>query len=186
MVHVRVPTLYLFSGLPATGKSTLARRLASALGASYLRIDSVEQALRELCAMRVEGEGYRLAYRIARDNLSLGGDVVADSCNPIALTRAEWEDVAAGAGARAVNIAVICSDPAEHRRRVETRVADIPGLVLPDWEHTVRREYQAWTVAPITVDTAGRPVDVCLDQLLRAIGQAPAGAVTCFSRGKPR
>ena len=177
MAPVRVATLYLFSGLPATGKSTLARRLAAHLQASYLRIDSIEQALRELCAVRVEGEGYRLAYRIARDNLLLGGDVVADSCNPIALTRAEWQDVAAGAGARAVNIAIVCSDPAEHRRRVETRIADISGLVLPDWEQTVQREYDAWPVAPITVDTAGRPVDACFDQLLRAIGQAPAGAV---------
>lgn len=173
MAHAGAPTLYLFSGLPATGKSTLAQRLAAHLGACYLRIDSIEQALRELCAMRVEGEGYRLAYRIARDNLRIGRDVVADSCNPIALTRAEWEEVAAGSAARAVNIAIVCSDPVEHRRRVETRIADIPGLTLPDWDQVMRREYHAWSTTPITIDTAGQPVDACLSRLLQAIGGDP-------------
>ena len=59
------PTLYIFSGLPGTGKSTLAPRLASRLDAMYLRIDTVEQALRDVCGIRVEGEGYRLGYRLA-------------------------------------------------------------------------------------------------------------------------
>ena len=176
--HDARPTLYLFSGLPASGKSTLAQRLAAYCGAVYLRIDSIEQALRDLCAIRVEGEGYRLAYRVASDNLRIGRDVVADSCNPIALTRAEWEATAESAGARAVNIEIVCSDPVEHRRRVETRVSEIPGLVLPNWEQVVRREYHPWPKSPIEVDTAGRSVDVCFAQLRRDLGSqatAPAG-----------
>lgn len=52
-----------------------------------MRIDTVEQAIRDLCDFNVEGEGYRLSYRIAADNLKLGISVVADSCNPIDLTR---------------------------------------------------------------------------------------------------
>nr|WP_256252931.1 AAA family ATPase [Paenibacillus sp. UNC496MF] len=36
--------LYLFSGLPGTGKSTLSSALARALGAVYLRVDVVEHA----------------------------------------------------------------------------------------------------------------------------------------------
>ena len=46
--------------------------------AIHLRIDTIEQVLRELCGMEVEGEGSRLAYRIAADNLLLGLEVVAD------------------------------------------------------------------------------------------------------------
>ncbi len=61
--------LYIFSGLPGSGKSTLSKWLSAHLGAVYLRIDTIEQALRDLCAFDVQGEGYRLAYRIARDNL---------------------------------------------------------------------------------------------------------------------
>ena len=39
--------LIAFAGLPATGKSTLARALAETRGGLYLRIDTIEQALRD-------------------------------------------------------------------------------------------------------------------------------------------
>ena len=41
------PTLIIFSGLSATGKTTLASELARQMGAVYLRIDSIEQAIRD-------------------------------------------------------------------------------------------------------------------------------------------
>ena len=88
------PILYIFSGLPGSGKTTLSQRVAQSVHAVYLRIDTIEQALRELCSVEVQGEGYRLVYRIAADNLRVGMSVVADSCNPIELTRREWERVA--------------------------------------------------------------------------------------------
>lgn len=148
-------TLYIFAGLPGSGKTTLARHLAKQINALHLRIDTIEQGLRDLCGMRVEGEGYRLAYRIASDNLALGLDVVADSCNPIELTRREWEQVAHDAGANYRNIEVVCSDATEHRRRVEARTSDIPSLSLPSWQAVVRRDYHDWTVERTIMDTAG-------------------------------
>jgi predicted kinase len=68
--------LYIFLGLPGTGKSTLAKNLARKLNAVYIRTDTVEQGIRDLCHMDVQGEGYRLAYRIAEDNLKIGNSVV--------------------------------------------------------------------------------------------------------------
>ena len=65
-------TLFIFSGLPASGKTTLAQQLAAELKAVHLRIDTIEQAIRDLCDFQVEGEGYRLAHRVAADNLRLG------------------------------------------------------------------------------------------------------------------
>jgi predicted kinase len=38
--------LVVFGGLPGTGKTTRARGLAQRLKATYIRIDTVEQALR--------------------------------------------------------------------------------------------------------------------------------------------
>ena len=38
--------LIIFSGLPGSGKSTIARALARRLRAVYLRIDTIEQAIR--------------------------------------------------------------------------------------------------------------------------------------------
>ena len=103
------PVLYIFSGLPAVGKTTLAQMLARHTKALYLRIDTVEQGLRDLCHVHVQGEGYRLSYRVADDNLRLGNDVIADSCNPIELTRKEWQQVAKHSKATFVDIEVICS-----------------------------------------------------------------------------
>jgi len=140
--------------------------LARRIGAAHLRIDTIEQALRDLCSIDVQGEGYRLAYRVASDVLKAGVSVVADSCNPIELTRREWEQVARHADARHVNIEVVCSDPRQHRERVETRASTIPGLQLPTWHEAETREYHDWTVERVAVDTSRRPEGECIDELL--------------------
>jgi predicted kinase len=144
----------------------LSQRLASQFKAVHLRIDTVEQALRDLCGIAVGGEGYRLAYRVAADNLRLGVSVVADSCNPIELTRGEWETLARDARARCINIEVTCSDALEHQQRVETRKSNVAGLVLPTWEEVMRREYHAWTRERIVIDTARKTEHECFDELL--------------------
>ena len=117
----------------------------------------------------MQGEGYALAYRVAADNLRLGTSVVADSCNPIELTRREWESVARDAGAAFVNVEVVCSDQDEHRRRVETRSVAVPGLVLPTWQDVLGREYHPWTAERVVIDTAGRSERESLDELLAAV-----------------
>ncbi len=135
----------------------------------YLRIDTIEQALRDLCNCKVEGEGYRLAYRMAADNLGCGRSVVSDSCNPIELTRTEWREVAQKSGARTIDIEVICSDKAEHQKRVETRTSSITGLRLPTWEQVQHREYHPWKSDRIVLDTAGRSPEASFQQLISLI-----------------
>jgi len=166
--------LYIFSGLPGSGKSTLAQLVARHFKAVYLRIDTIEQGLRELCSCDVQGEGYGLAYRIASDELRLGLSVVADSCNPIELTRREWEQAARDAQADYVNIEIICSDPSEHRARAETRVAEVSGLKLPTWSEIENREYHDWTVDRVIVDTAGRSKAECVSDLLSKLSNLRA------------
>ena len=79
--------LLIFGGLPATGKSTISQCIAKEFQAIHVRVDSIEQALRDEGLNAVYGEGYAIAYRIAADNLSLGSTVVADSVNSIGITR---------------------------------------------------------------------------------------------------
>ena len=166
------PMLYVFAGLPGSGKTTLSRMLAQHIGATHLRIDTIEQALRDLCSFDVQGEGYRLAYRVAADNLRLGLDVIADSCNPIELTRNEWRQVASDANATPIDVEVVCSDKVEHRRRVEGRASTVPGLKLPTWQEVESREYHPWSRDRIAIDTAGRSQNACFDELCDKLGIA--------------
>jgi len=118
--------LIVFGGLPGVGKTAIARELARSLEAVYLRIDSIEQTLRQ-AGMIVEGEGYAVAHAVAADNLRCGQTVVADCVNPWPLTHDEWRGLADRMVVPVVEVEVVCSDEAEHRRRVESRVADLPG-----------------------------------------------------------
>ena len=166
---MRNAKLYILSGLPGSGKTTVARRLVKRLRAVHVRVDTIEQGLRDLCGWKAQGEGYRLAYRIAKDNLRAGVSVVADSVNPWHLTRKEWAETAIGVGAAYVNIEIMCSDPATHRARVETRAGDIPGLRLPTWEEVTARDYQPWQENRLRLDTAGEDVDASVARLLEML-----------------
>lgn len=159
--------LYIFSGLPAVGKSTLAAKLASFTSSVWLRIDTMEQGLRDICGMsKIDGMGYRLSYETAKDNLNIGNSVVADSVNPWKLTRNEWNEVAVSAGVNFINIEVICSDSIEHRFRVENRYSDIRGLKLPTWKHVKDRDYHNWDSERIVIDTANKNIEESFRELL--------------------
>src|SRR5690348_505108 len=107
---VRNFMLYIFGGLPGAGKSTLSAVLARRCNACYLRIDTIEQTMRD-SGLTVDGPaGYLMGYRLALDNLRLGLSVVADSVNPISITRKSWIHVATQAEAPFVEIEVVCSD----------------------------------------------------------------------------
>ena len=158
--------LIAFSGLPGTGKTTLARAIAHQRQAVYLRIDTIEHALRNaaVLARDVGPAGYEIAYALARENLRLGQSVIADSVNPLRITRDAWRDVAADASVPLVEIEVICSDSAVHRRRVERRLAENSAAAHPSWESVERREYAHWDRPPIVLDSAMRsPAELLSD-----------------------
>ncbi|ACS99817.1 AAA family ATPase [Paenibacillus sp. JDR-2] len=150
--------LYIFSGLPGAGKTTLSSALAKELRGVYLRVDVVEQAMKE-AGMLIDGpEGYMVCYAMASQNLRLGLDVIADTVNPIQITREAWRHVAEALEIPLVEIEVVCSDEREHRHRVETREADIPDFALPTWEQVRNRQYEPWDRDRIVIDTAHQTV----------------------------
>ncbi len=164
-------TLFIFSGLPGCGKSTLAKELAKKTRATFIRIDTIEQGLLNICNYQVQGgEGYEMSHLVARDNLRLGIDVVADSVNPWDLTRKHWNEVAISSGAKFKNIEIVCSDLKEHRLRVEGRRVDVENLKLPTWEETVNRDYHKWNEDRIVIDTAKKQISDSVDELMNKLG----------------
>jgi len=143
-------------GLPATGKSTIATVVARRTKAPYLRVDRIEQTIVAWSALThpLGPVGYAVAYELAREQLRLGLDVIAECVNPIALTRDAWLDIAAASGAAIVEVEVICSDEVEHRRRVATRTTDVEGLLKPTWSEIMDREYEPWSRPHLLVDSA--------------------------------
>ena len=156
--------LLIFGGLLAVGKTAIATGLARDTEAVHRRIDSIEQALRNSNVTITRPEGYVVAYAIAEDNLRLGRTVIADSVNPVESTRAAWRKVAQRAGKRCIEIEIDCSDQAEHRRRAETRIADIDRHRLPTWQEICAREYEPWE-ASVVIDTAGQRIEASVSAL---------------------
>ncbi|WP_145577997.1 AAA family ATPase [Yersinia alsatica] len=162
--------LIIFGGLPGTGKSTIARLLAERLKAVYLRIDTIEQAIRSADSagenMAMGPTGYFVAYELARENLRLGSTVITDSVNPMTLTRNAYRDIALSANVPFLEVEIICSNLDEHRLRVENRTPDIKGLTLPDWKKVINRHYEPWDRIHLQLDTAQLSAIQCVDNII--------------------
>jgi predicted kinase len=184
-----VALLVVFAGLPGSGKSALSRGTASALGATYLRIDSIESAIvATLTPFKDNPVGYVIAERIAADQLSAGRDVVADAVNGVAAARDGWAALAGRTGAALRFVEVRCSDVAEHRRRVETREREMTGQALPTWEQVQRRRFEPWPPElagqVVVVDNTGDParhVARIVSELAGQLASRPA----CPSASQP-
>lgn len=162
-----LPVLVVVGGLPATGKSTIADHLARLVGAPYLRVDRIERAIVAYSSLEhpIGAAGYAVAYALASEQLRLGLDVIVECVNPIAVTRDAWVATAGETDAAVLEVEVICSDPAEHRRRVLTRLTDVDGLVKPTWEDVLRREYDPWSRPHLVIDSAGTAPDQAAEQI---------------------
>lgn len=163
--------LIVFAGLPGTGKTTVAKELARAIAAVYIRIDTLEQAFIGAVDSGVDigPAGYIAGYAVAKDNLSSGQNVISDSVNALQLTRDAWRSVATEMGVGILEVELICSDASVHRQRVEERQADIPGHKLPTWQRVIERRYDPWDVDHLVIDTARVSVSQAVDHIVNKL-----------------
>jgi predicted kinase len=148
--------LVVFAGLPGVGKTAVAREVASRLGVTFLRIDTIEAAIQSTLTPFVGNPvGYVVAARVAVDQLRAGRTVMVDAVNGVEPARQIWIDVAQECSAALAFIEVTCSDREEHRRRVETRTSEMPGHGVPTWEQVQSREWQPFAQDRLVIDNAG-------------------------------
>src|SRR5437868_816009 len=83
---MKKPTLYILSGFPYSGKSTLAKELVKSLGLSLVSTDSIntEQGIGlqgEAISPQQWDNTYHLVYKRIEELLSRGESVIYDDCN---------------------------------------------------------------------------------------------------------
>ena len=96
----------------------------------------------------------------------MGRTVIADCVNPWPLTRGAWRAVAERAGVAALDVEILCSDTAEHRRRIESLEPDIAGHTLPTWQDVVERDDHPWDRDRLVVDTAASEVGAVVNAIV--------------------
>jgi predicted kinase len=162
---VRARTVVVLTGLPGTGKSTLADLLARVSGAPAFAGDWLLGALAPHGILdHAEWSTLLAAYRdllasLVTRQLLLGQSAVVD-CVLDNVTVTAWRRDIGEHGGRLVVAECVCSDDAVHRRRVERRRRGIPGWHEIGWAHVerMRREFRPVTDKQLTLD-AINPID---------------------------
>jgi predicted kinase len=165
----------LITGLPGSGKSTMAEAAGRALGAPVLSHDwamsglrpfvEVQDALDSMGARGHRGVGWSLLWALARSQLRLGSSVVLDGVardSEVDVTRT----LAAEEGVESLVVMTTCRDARLHRARVEGRRRHIPNWYELDWDH-VGRARSSW-LPPEGLDLvldAGTPVEENAERL---------------------
>jgi predicted kinase len=150
------------SGPQATGKTTLAMALGTALAIPVFSRDPLMQALRRpgrpWPARWVPAAGLRLQTALLARQLELGQSAILECVAPAA-AREQWRRMTLAAGCRFVLVECTCRDPAEHRARFERRAQDLARRPARDWRDVAAtiRKYRPDPAADFVAD-AVRPV----------------------------
>ena len=168
--------ILVVTGLPGTGKSSVADAAGRSLGAAVLSHDWAMSGLRTfpevqsaLDVMNPPGHrrvGWSILLALARAQLRRDLPVVLDGvarAPELELCRSLTDDEQA----RLAVILTECDDVAVHRSRIEGRQRDIPDWYELDWDHVLRSR-DSWTrvEADLVLD-ATQSLEANIDQVRR-------------------
>ncbi|MBS3939558.1 MAG: AAA family ATPase [Actinobacteria bacterium] len=161
--------LIVISGLPATGKTTLAAALARRVRAVHLSVDTVEDALLRSGLEPGWTTGvaaYEAVSAAAQQNLVLGLRVVVDAVNDSEAARQVWRDAAKRAGDVVRFVLLLPPNVAEHQRRLRTRERGLEQVPEPSWSEVEHRTqvYEAWPDEPLVL-AADEPIEHLVKRL---------------------
>ncbi len=150
----------VFTGLPGTGKSSIAETVARELGIPVFAKDWLEATLIR-CELKpaVDGPplgsaGYQLLTTLAERQLQLRQSVILDSVASTLSIRVEWRTLAQTYEANWRVIECVCSDEAAQRNRLDMRQRHIPGWHELNWPEVerVKAYYAPWNEERLILD----------------------------------
>lgn len=152
--------LILFSGLPGTGKSTLAEAIGQDLGIPVFAKDWLEAILVQngvnpiLESNPPKSIGYELLTVLAERQLRLAQSAILDSVAGSQTIRTAWRQLSEQYEADWRVIECICSDEAIHRARLQCRHRNIPGWHELEWSEVerVKGYYFPWVGERLVLD----------------------------------
>lgn len=152
--------LIIFSGLPGTGKSTLAETMGRDLGIPVFAKDWLEAALlrsglKSVTDVKSLGfAGYELLTALAERQFLLGQSVILDSVAGTKSIRDTWRQLSERYSVNRHVIECICSDEALHRARLKDRRRNIPGWHELEWSEVerVKQYYLPWEGERLVLD----------------------------------
>lgn len=173
------PLLVVVTGLPGTGKSTIADLVGTWVGGPVLAHDwvmsglvpfpAIEETLGSTDPPGHGPVGWSILSALARAQLRAGGSVVLDGVARQAQIDA-LRSLGPEEGVAVLVVKTMCSDPSLHRTRLEGR-----ERLIPDWHELEWREVAAsmatWDPdleADVTIDTS-QPIEDGLNQVRDAI-----------------
>lgn len=172
--------LVILTGLPGTGKSSLAEALGRKLGVPVFAKDWLEATLKNngLSAQDATDPNlgyvsYELLTTLAERQLQLGQSAILDSVASTAAIRTQWRDLTTKYGATWQVIECVCSNTAQHQARLTVRQRGIPGWSELTWADVERvaAYYAPWQEPRLILD-ALNPLAHNLALALRYLGDA--------------
>jgi predicted kinase len=164
-------TFIVMRGFPGTGKSTIARLLASALHASLIDRDIIRQtAVQELGELPQVGQfSYELMFALAREQLSLGLSVVVDTPLTYRTTYEQCKELAKAF--QTPMLVVHCQCPPEvQKRRLEDRRGNVSAFQITSWDEWEqwKTRFEDYEDGGCTIDTSN-PMDDSLATVMHSI-----------------
>jgi predicted kinase len=154
------------TGLPGTGKSTIARSLAQALPAAYLAVDPVFGVLERGATLDdpLGKVSYEVVRKLAEMQVRLGLSAVVDAVNPFQWVRDDYRQLASEHNVEMRLVLVDFLSRTAHRERVEKRASEGHG---PTWAEVERQMsyYEPPSDFTVRLD-AEAPINENLDKAL--------------------
>ena len=152
--------LIVFSGLPGTGKSTLAENVGKqqrvpVFAKDWLEANFLSNGLVPTITEKPLGfASYDLLTTLAERQLMLGQSVILDSVASTETIRDAWRQISKQYGADWRVIECVCSDQAMHRARLVRRKRNIPGWHELTWSDVekVKQYYAVWEEDHLILD----------------------------------